>query len=63
MLGNIGAFDEDVEEFENYVSRVKLFFTANAIKDENRVAVFLTLAGPKIYSLAKSLLSPVDPAN
>ena len=60
-VGNIGVYDEDSEEFENYLGRIKLYFVANKIK-ENQVAIFLTLAGPKIYALAKSLLSPNDPA-
>ena len=62
-LGHIEQFDDQIEEFENYASRVKLFFKANNIKPEQQTAVFLTLAGPKIYALAKSLLSPVDPAD
>ena len=61
QVGNIGPFEDSIEDFEGYVARVKLFFIANDVKQDRRVATFLTLAGAKIYTLAKSLLSPDDP--
>ena len=62
LIGSILAFSESEEDFDTYCSRVSLYFTANDIKDEKKVPVFLTLVGPKIYGLAKNLLSPKDPA-
>ena len=62
IIGQIAPFDEAIEDFESYCERVSLYFTANDIKDEKKVPVFLTLVGAKIYTLAKNLLSPKDPA-
>ena len=61
-IGNIGPFDDSVEDYTNYLSRVELFFVANSVADDKKVATFLTLAGAKIYALAKRLLSPTNPA-
>ena len=56
-IGTIHAFNESEEEFESYCSRVDLYFVANDVKDEKKVACFLTLVGPKVYGLARNLLS------
>ena len=61
-IGTINAFDESVEDFESYCSRVELFFKANDLAEDKRVPAFLTLVGPKVYALARSLLSPKDPS-
>ena len=61
-IGCMDHFNPNLEDFDTYVSRIELFFVANGVKDEKKVASFLTLGGPKIYSLARNLLSPNDPA-
>ena len=60
-LGSIEAFDESQEDFESYVSRVKMFFVANDVDDKKKVAAFFSLAGPKVFGLARDLLSPKKP--
>ena len=62
-IGSIGNFDASVEDFESYCSRVDLYFIANNVTDKRVVPTFLTLVGPKVYGLAKNLLSPKDPAD
>ena len=62
-IGNINEFDASLEDFETYVSRVELFFTANSITDNKKVATFLTLLGPKVFQLVQNLVSPEKPAN
>ena len=59
-IGTILAFNESEEEFESYCSRVDLYFVANDVKDEKKVVSFLTLVGPKVYGLARNLLSPKE---
>ena len=61
--GTIHAFNESEEEFESYCSRVDLYFVANDVKDEKKIASLLTLVDSKVYRLAKNLLSPKDPAS
>ena len=54
--GQIQEFQPDVESFSSYVERVQLFFTANDIADDKRVAVLLSVVGSKTYSLLRSWL-------
>ena len=60
--GRIAHFDANVEDFDQYCNRVDIYFKANDIKGNKVVPAFLTLVGPKVYTLAKNLLSPKDPA-
>ena len=62
-IGTINPFNESEEDFESYCSRVDLYFVANDVSDEKKVAFFLTLIGPKVFGLARNLLSPKDPAS
>ena len=62
-IGNISEFNSNIEDFDTYCSRVDLYFVANDIKGDKIVPSFLTLIGPKVYGLAKNLLSPQDPAS
>ena len=41
---------------------MELYFKANDIAENKQVSVFLTLLGPKVFALTRSLLSPKDPA-
>ena len=61
-ISTIGPFTTVEEDFETYCSRVELFFLANSIEDAKKVPAFLTLIGPKVFALSKSLLSPKEPA-
>ena len=45
--GKIGEFDHEKEDWPAYQERMELFLQANAVADEWKVAVFLTLIGPK----------------
>ena len=61
LIGNVGSYNEAEEEFESYVSRVELFFDASSIAEDKKVPSFLTLIGPKTFSLVKDLVSPAKP--
>ena len=60
-VGSIDPYNETEEDFDSYCSRVNMYFVANDIKDEKKVAAFFTLAGPKVFGLARDLLSPAKP--
>ena len=60
-LGHIGKFEPTEENILAYLERVELFFTANGIKDEKKVAVLLSVIEPKIYTLLRDLLAPDKP--
>ena len=51
------AFDPEVA----YLERVDLFFTANDIRPDKQVSVFLTVVGRRNYALIKSLTAPTLP--
>ena len=57
-LGHIGKFELTEENISAYLEHVELFFTANGIKDKKKVAMLLSVIGPKIYALLRDLLAP-----
>ena len=60
-LGSIEPFNEAEEDFDTYVSQVKMYFVTNQVDDAIKVAAFFTLAGSKVFGLARDLLSPHKP--
>lgn len=64
LLGSIGAYDADKEEWPQYVERLSFFFEANGITGADKKKVsFLTLIGRPAFKLLWSLLHPNKPAN
>ena len=61
IIGNIGEYNEAEEDFENYCTRVELFFAANSVDDDKKACTFLTLLGAKTFSLVKDLVAPKTP--
>ena len=60
-IGHIQEYRPENELFSTYMERVELFFVANEVKDDKKVAVFLSVIGSKTYSLLKSLVAPTVP--
>ena len=56
--GKLSEFHPEAESISAYLERVELFFTANSIADDKKVAVFLSVIGGKTYSLLRDLLAP-----
>lgn len=46
-----------------YLERVELFCKANRVRDNSKVAVFLTVIGASNYVLLQKLVAPEKPAN
>ena len=61
-IGQVETFDADRESIAAYLERIDLFLAANAIPDDRKVPVFLTLVGGQTYALLRDLLSPVKPS-
>ena len=63
LVGNIKEFDiKGNESFESYSERMDLFFAVNDITEKvKRKVTFLTLCGPDLYQLSKSLTAPGKP--
>jgi len=53
-FGHLETFNPDSETITAYLERVDLFFQANAVKEEGKVAVFLSVIGRKTYSLLRN---------
>lgn len=60
VLGSLGEFDPNIT---SYLERVQLYFEANTVEDDRKVAVLLTLIGAKTYETLQSLLAPELPRN
>ena len=52
---------EGKEEWSQYAERLDHFLSANAIADEKKKDVFLSVIGPQTYKLLKSLVAPAKP--
>ena len=60
--GRLGDFDSTQEDWESYVERLELYFTANDVSDAGkRRAIFLSTCGAATYRLIKSVLAPKKP--
>ena len=61
VLGSLGEFDPKTDNISSYLERLQLYFEANSVGDEWKVAVLLTVIGAKTYETLRSLLAPVLP--
>ena len=44
-----------------YLERAELYFTANAVEENSRVPIFLSMVGARTYQLLRDLLAPPKP--
>ena len=61
VLGSLGEFDPRSDSISSYLERMQLYFEANSVKEDRKVAVLLTVVGAKTYETLRSLLSPARP--
>ena len=50
-VGKIKEFNPQIEPFSTYVDRLQLYFEANGVSEDKKVAMFLMVIGPKNYSI------------
>ena len=62
ILGCTDTYNPDTDDWSAYVERLELFFLANEIKDDKKVATLLTVLGTKAYSLLRNIIAPSKPA-
>lgn len=53
-MGELHPLEEDIE---SYLLRLKHYFKANNVKDENQVSVLITVIGPKVLTILVDLVS------
>ena len=61
VLGSLGEFHPKSDNISSYVERVQLYFEANAVEEDRKVAVLLTVIGAEVYETLRSLLAPDRP--
>ena len=59
--GTIREFEAENEKISSYLERIELYFTANEITNEKKVAILLSVIGAKAYGLIRDLLAPTNP--
>ena len=64
LIGVVGEFDAEKEEWTQYAERLSHFFEANLIVDEERKkSLLLTMMGPSAFKLLRNLVSPAKPGD
>ncbi|CAM1308578.1 Uncharacterised protein r2_g1856 [Pycnogonum litorale] len=61
-LGRVDKFVVGEDSWDDYYERLQCYFTANDIDDTKKVAVLLSLVGPKTYNVLKGLCCPTLPS-
>jgi|GEM_PF-5724265 len=61
QIGRIDPFDENLEDIDTYIQRLNQFFAVNEITDGKKAPALLSLVGPKVFRLLKSVLQPETP--
>lgn len=61
LIGSIEHFQENQEEFQSYLERLEHLFKVNAVENDMKVSMFITLAGAQVYSTLKNLVAPRQP--
>ena len=61
LIGSLGEFNPNREDWINYQKRLEVWLKANKIADTDKSDVFLALIGPEPFELLVSYLSPEDP--
>ena len=57
--GKLSEYDSSKEDWQSYIERLELYFTANDIDyEEKRKAILLTSCGIECYCLFKGLTTP-----
>ncbi len=57
LIGRLDHYDQ-VEDINNYLERLELYFIANDIPAVKKSAVLLSVVGPTVYKTVKSLSEP-----
>ena len=60
-LGQLSEFRPGQERLSVYLERFQMYVTANSVKDEKKVPLFLTVIGPTVFSLLHDLFAPESP--
>lgn len=63
QLGQVEPFEASSGDWPSYEERIQSFLRANQVDEKLKVDVFISVIGPKTYSLLKSLTAPAAPSD
>ena len=61
LVGQVGEYVDGKEDIASYIERVELYFAANYVKADYKVATFLAFIVADAYGVLRNLLSPARP--
>ena len=61
LVGQVREYVNGTEDIASYIERVELYFAANYVKADYKVATFLAFIVADAYGVLRNLLSPERP--
>ena len=61
LLRQVGEYVDGKKDIASYIQRVELYFAANYVKADYKVATFLAFIVANAYGVLRNLLSPERP--
>ena len=61
LVGQVGEYVDGNEDIASYIERVELYFAANYVKVDYKVATFLAFIVADAYGVPRNLLAPERP--
>ena len=58
LVGRVGEYVDGKEDIASYIERVELYFAANYVKADYKVATFLAFIVADAYGVPRNLLAP-----
>ena len=58
LVGQVGEYVDGKEDIASYIERVELYFAANYVKADYKVATFLAFIVADAYGVPRNLLTP-----
>ena len=61
LVGHVGEYVDSIEDIASYIERVELYFAANYVKTDYKVATFIAFIGSDAYGVLRYMLAPERP--
>ena len=58
LVGQVGEYVDGKKDIASYIQRVELYFAANYVKADYKVATFLAFIVADAYGVPRNLLAP-----
>ena len=61
LVGRVGGYVDGKEDIASYIERMELYFAANYVKADYKVATFIAFIVSDAYGVLRNLLAPESP--